>query len=132
MESQVAITSLSTDHVALILRGRTLDPSTEPQLRAVIDQARELSRLAADIGSRRSEIERIGSDQVRLRENLKALRGSDAERQLIERYTGQLNVQEDRLDALRREMETIEAQRVTAQQTLNRLVAGLSLDVQMP
>lgn len=132
MESQVAITSLSTDHVALILRGRTLDPSTEPQLRAVIDQARELSRLAADIGSRRSESERIGSDQVRLRENLKALRGSDAERQLIERYTGQLNVQEDRLDALRREMETIEAQRVTAQQTLNRLVAGLSLDVQMP
>ena len=43
-------------------------------------------------------------DQQRLRENMKALRGSAEEKQLLQRYTRQLDAQETRLDALQTEI----------------------------
>src|SRR4051794_4659590 len=42
----------------------------------------------------------IGQDQQRLRENMKALRGSEEEKTLLQRYARQLDAQETRLDAL--------------------------------
>jgi hypothetical protein len=75
------------------------------------------------------ELSRIGEDQQRVRENMKALKGSDAERDLIQRYTRQLSAQEDRIDALTRERTALEAQRKAAQAELDALIEALALDV---
>lgn len=132
VETRVAVTNLDTQQVALVLRGRNLDPSVEPQLQAVVAASREVARLQAESTARRAEVERIGQDQARIRENLEALKGSAEERQLVARYTRQLNEQEDRLDVLRREIETLEAQVKTAQQELTRLAGAVTLDVEVP
>ena len=51
-------------------------------------------------------------DQQRLRENMKALRGSAEEKQLLQRYTRQLDEQENKLEALRqRDRPTTKRQR---------------------
>jgi hypothetical protein len=132
VESRLAVTSLTNEHVALVLRGRNLDPSTEPQLRAVIAQQQEVARLHAVVHEKTAEVERIDTDQGRVRGNLAALKGTAEERALAARYARQLATQEDRLEVLRREITEQEAARTRAQQELTRLVNAVSLDVALP
>lgn len=131
VESRLQLSGLTTDQVALILRGRNLAPDTEPQLRAIVAKVQEVARLDGQAAAQRAEVERIGQDQARIRENLSALKGSREERALIARYTGQLTAQEDRLDVLRREIESLTAQAGAARAELGRLVAAISLDIEM-
>ena len=132
IDSRVAVGNITDDQIALILRGRNVAAGLEPQLRAVTAKSRELAEVQRGISDRQAEVRRIGEDQGRVRENLKALKGSDAEKALAERYSRQLSTQEDRLEVLRREIEAAEADRATKQQDLSRLVAALSLDVELP
>lgn len=132
VETRVAVSSLNDDHIALVLRGRNLDASTEPQLRAVIAQAQEVARLQSAIAQRAGEIERIESDQARVRQNLAALKTSAEERALVSRYATQIARQEDRLDVLRREVEEHEASLQQARAELLRRVNAVSIDVEMP
>jgi DNA repair exonuclease SbcCD ATPase subunit len=74
---------------------------------------------------------RIFDDQQRLRENMKALKGSPEEKALLQRYTQQLNEQETRLETLRKETAQLEQQSATAQEALNKTIAGLSFDVKL-
>ena len=73
-------------------------------------------------------MEGIEKDQARLRENMKALKGSAEERALIQRYTRELDSQEDRLAALRKEKEDLDAKAVQMQQDLETIVNQLVLD----
>lgn len=132
VESRVAVTTITSEQVALILQGRSLDTTVEPQLRAVMAQNAEVARLQTTLRDRRAEIERIAQDQTRVRENLAALKTSAEERQLVARYATQLNVQEDRLVVLRKEIEDLEGQRGKAQDDLVRLANAVTLDVTMP
>ena len=132
VESRVAVTTITSDQVTLILQGRNLDATVEPQLRAVMTQNAEVARLQAALRERTAEIERIEKDQARVRENLAALKTSAEERQLVARYASQLNTQEDRLVVLRKEIEDLEVQRGKAQEELVRLANAVTLDVAMP
>src|SRR5690606_22537571 len=130
VESRVQVSNLNADHVALILRGRNLSPDAEPQLRAIVARAQDVARLRALTAERTAEVERIGQDQARIRENLSALKGSREERALVARYTAQLTAQEDRLDVLRREVDSLNAQAADAQGELARMAGTLALDVE--
>lgn len=59
---------------------------------------------------------------------MKALKGSAEEKALTQRYTGQLNAQEDRFASLRKEIADIKTQRDQAQQELERMVWAINLD----
>ena len=72
---------------------------------------------------------KIFDDQQRLRENMKALKGSADEKALLQRYTRQLNDQEDRLEVLQKESEKIETQHDEAQAALDKMIQELSFDV---
>jgi hypothetical protein len=71
---------------------------------------------------------KIFDDQQRLRENMKALKGSADEKALLQRYTRQLGDEEDRLETLRKGDQQLEAQHESAQAELDRLIENLSLD----
>ncbi|MEO5820083.1 MAG: carboxypeptidase regulatory-like domain-containing protein [Vicinamibacteraceae bacterium] len=132
IDQRTSVSNIADDQIAVILRGRNVAAGIEPQLRAVAAASRELAEVQRAIYDRQAEVRRIGEDQGRVRENLKALKGSDAEKALVQRYTGQLSAQEDRLDALRKEIAVADADRAAKQQDLSRLVAALSLDVELP
>jgi hypothetical protein len=132
VETRVAVTNITSDQVALILRGRNVDVAAEPQLKAVMAQSAEVARLQVAVRERQAEVERIEKDQARVRENLQALKSSAEERQLVARYASQLSAQEDRLALLRKEIEDLEVQRGKAQEELVRLANGITLDVAMP
>jgi lipid II:glycine glycyltransferase (peptidoglycan interpeptide bridge formation enzyme) len=60
-------------------------------------------QVQAQTGMRRQELDSINRDQGRIRENMKTLKGSAEEKDLVQRYTRQLNSQEDRLATLNKE-----------------------------
>jgi hypothetical protein len=132
VDSQVAVSNIADEQIAIILRGRNVAAGIEPQLRAIAAQSKDVARLAKLVEDREAEVERIGEDQGRIRENLGALKGSDAEKALVARYTKQLSTQEDRLEVLHKEIEAAEAEQAAKQQELSKLVAALSLDVELP
>jgi len=73
-------------------------------------------------------MQKIFDDQQRLRENMKALRGSVEEKALLQRYTQQLNEQENQLERLRKETDQLDAQRDRAQEALDQMIQELSFD----
>ena len=86
-----------------------------------------IAGLETQIGAHQTEANSIENDQQRLRENMKALRGSPEERALVERYTRQLNSQEDRLATLRSETAALQKQREEAGNQLDSILNEISL-----
>ncbi len=60
---------------------------------------------------------------------MKALRGSAEEKTLLQRYTRQLDAQEDRLESLRRTITDLKHSREQSIAEMNRMIEQLSLDV---
>jgi hypothetical protein len=74
------------------------------------------------------EMESIDKDQSRLRENMKALKGSPEEKALLQRYSKQLDGQEDRLAALQKEVADRIAKRNQLQSEVDAMVMKLTID----
>jgi hypothetical protein len=78
--------------------------------------------------SRQKDIDRIVEDQGRLRENMKALRGTAEEKALVQRYTRQSDEQENQLEALRKNIQATEAQRDEANAELENMIQDLQIE----
>lgn len=70
----------------------------------------------------------IVQDQLRLRENMKALRGTAEEKQLLKRYAGQLDDQENRIETLRKEIADARGRCERARDDLNALIANFTYE----
>lgn len=79
-------------------------------------------------GERNLYVDRIVEDQGRLRENMKALRGSPEEKGLVPRYTKQLDDQETQLEALRKKIQDTEARRDAANAALEKLIGEVQIE----
>jgi len=125
-QTQVSVASMTDSQVALLVRGQSITPQLEAALREVISRKAAIAGLAADIASHQNEIDGINRDQERVRGNMQALKGTAEEKQLVQRYVKQLNDQETRLDVLRKELQTLTADRDKAQAGLAAFIDGLS------
>ena len=97
-------------------------------LRPVLDKKAELAMIDRRLAEISAERSRIASDQERLRENMKALRGSDEERQLLQRYTRQLDEQETRLSTLQQESTRAAAERARVAAELGTLISTATFE----
>ena len=97
-------------------------------LQPVFDAHHAVLALDEEIRTREAEVASITTDQARLRENMKALRGSPEEKALLSRYTGELNSQEDRLTALNQQQAQLRIQRTAADHEFQNKLQTVSLD----
>jgi hypothetical protein len=131
LQTTYAITNVSSDQVDLFVQQGSVNKAVEDALRKVLAQKVAVSDLEEKKNAHDEEMQKIFDDQQRLRENMKALKGSAEEKALLQRYTSQLNGQENRLEALRKEIDQLETQRASAQEALDKMVQELSLDVKL-
>ncbi len=96
--------------------------------RRVLDQKSQVSSLDSRRKSRQQEVEAITKDQARLRENMKALKGSAEEKALLQRYTRQLDSQEDRLNSLNKEISDLQEKHAQEQEKLDHIVQEITMD----
>jgi hypothetical protein len=127
-ESSVFISAITDNQVAALVLEKTIKPSTEAALRKIIDKKNEIAAVDQEIKARQGEKESIDHDQARLRENMKALKGSPEEKALLQRYTKQLDSQEDRLTTLQNEIKEQRSKRAALQMQLNAMVEDMALD----
>jgi hypothetical protein len=129
LDTTYELSHIDDDQIGLFLQQRTITPEMAEALRKITAQKAVVSKLEDEMEARQHDIERIVDDQARLRENMKALKGSAEEKALIQRYTRQLDEQETQLDGLRKKIEATEERRDAEKEKLDVMIADLDLDV---
>ena len=129
VQTTYTLTNITSDQIGVFVNQRSINKVVEEALRRIVTQQGVLRELSNRKSTRETEAGQIFDDQQRLRENMKALKGSVEEKALLQRYTQQLNSQETRLEALKKETQQLETQEEEAQLELDRIVQSISLDV---
>ncbi len=124
-----AVSNITPDNMELFVKQKSIDPTVKAALERVLDQKTVIAGLASKKNERDAAMSKIFDDQQRLRENMKALRGTPEEKTLLQRYTQQLSDQETQLANLRKESDDLAAQEQSAQVALNQMIQQLSIDV---
>jgi hypothetical protein len=125
--AELALTNLTSDQVALLTEQKRVTPAMERAFRQVLDQRTTITNLERQLRSCQQETEAISADQARVRENMKALKGGAEERTLTQRYTRQLDEQEDRLAILRRQTSDLREKRQQAGERLDQILSEITL-----
>ena len=129
LASTYHLTDLNTSQVELFVRQQSINKTIEKELRRILQQKETVADLDSKKDAIEEEMKQIYDDQQRLRENIKSLRGSAEEKLLLQRYTQQMNEQENRLDRLRKETEQLTAKHDAASSALDKMIEDLSFDV---
>ncbi len=127
-ETRYELTNLDDDQVALLVEQKRMTPAMQQAFDRILKQKEKVEEIAGQISERKREGDQIASDQNRIRENMKALKGSSEEKALLQRYVGQLDSQESRLAALRKESSDLTAQQNQASSELDRMIMEVNLD----
>ncbi len=128
LSSSVALTNIDGNLLALMIRDRKINPAIEEQLRKVLAQKDVVSRILEENEKLDQRLSGIFDDQQRLRENLKSLKGSVEEKALVQRYTRQLDDQENQLASLRKAKEDGEKKESEERDKLDAMIRSLSFD----
>jgi hypothetical protein len=126
--AQYALTNLNSDQVEYFTQQSRVTPEMKQIFQRVMAQKSKISGFDQQINQRKQQTEQISNDQGRIRENMKALKGGAEERALLQRYTGELNTQEDKLDTLRKEVAELQSQRTQANSELEAMIMNINLD----
>jgi hypothetical protein len=125
---RIYLSTLTDSQLAAFVHEGTIKPAVEAELRKIMSKKFEIFNVEQEIKSRQQETELIDKGQARLRENMKALRGSPEEKALLQRYTRELDAQEDRLAGLGKETTDLKAKRAQLQAELDTMVMQIGFD----
>lgn len=109
-ENTYALSTISNDVILMVLKTQDIQPEVEAALRKLLAKKDQIAAVQRDLQERHDEVNRIGTEQARIRENMKSLKGSAEEKALVQRYVTSLNQQEDRLAKLNNEISAKEVE----------------------
>jgi septal ring factor EnvC (AmiA/AmiB activator) len=131
MRSTYSVASISSEQVALFATQHSIDESIRNALEGILAKKDAVSELVEKKDARDDETSKIFDDQQRLRENIKALKGTAEEKPLIQRYTQQLNEQENRLEVLKNETAALQTKIDAGNAKVNEAIQSLAFDVKL-
>nr|HQU94153.1 hypothetical protein [Pyrinomonadaceae bacterium] len=103
--------SLTSDQLNLFVTRRYIDEPTRQKLEQLMDLRRRISEQDGRLTILKTEVDRIGSDQARFRENIESLAKTPEAKTLIARYIAKAGEQETRLEEMEKERKTINAEK---------------------
>jgi hypothetical protein len=127
-ETTYRLSSIDDNTINMVLKSGTPQPEVEAALRKLLAKRDEIAAVQHDIDQRKQEIITINAEQGRVRENMKALKGSAEEKALLQRYVASLNQQEDRLATLNKEISTKEVELNARQSEYQQMAESLAFD----
>jgi chromosome segregation ATPase len=128
ISTRYQLTNVSDGQVDFFISQNAVNAEVEKMLRRVVGQKNAIAALEANIAARKAQMSSIAEDQQRVRENMKALKGSSEEKALVEHYARELNDQEGRVQSLQHEISDLQQRRDSAQQTLTEMIEGFELE----
>ncbi len=125
VSQQVALTNLDDGAILVYSNAKVTSPAVKRALVDVIERKREIERLARERGRREQEIQAVGQEQERIRQNMAQLdRASD----LYTRYVQKFAAQEDRVEALRKEIAELQDKEQQARRGLDEMLVKLEIE----
>lgn len=131
-DTRIAIGELTDSWAASGFRDGMFTEETRRALKPVLDKRTQIAGLERQVKTLTQQQQEIVEDQNRVRENMKALRGSAEEKQLLQRYAKQLDEQENRLETLRKELRDANVAIAKAREELATLIAELEFEFSAP
>lgn len=128
LEDRFELTNLDLDEVNVMVQQKRVTPAIQQAFDSILKQKLKAEEIADQMAEGKRESDQITGDQGRLRENMKALKGSSEEKSLLQRYVSQLDSQESRLATLRKQMSDLTAQENQAKSELDRMIMEVNLD----
>jgi hypothetical protein len=129
IETRYTVDEINDRLIASFSQGGVPDIEVRRALQPVVDAREAIAAVERQLGELATQVATIATDQGRIRENIQALGGSRQERSLRERYTRELNTQEDRLEDLQAQIAKVTAERDLRHAELSRLMQKLTFDV---
>lgn len=126
------LTNADSDLIKLWLQNGTLSGPAVDAFHDVLARKAEISAVDAAIAKAQKQVQDISNDQARVRENMKALKGSAEEKVLLTRYAQQLNSQEDQLVALRAQVVTLQDKRARLAGELDQMLMAITFEQDAP
>ncbi|PTL79960.1 hypothetical protein [Vitiosangium sp. GDMCC 1.1324] len=120
------LSNTGLDEVGFFLSSGFIDERVAQGIREVISIRDRVARLAEDERRLTDERTQLFKDQERIRANIETLKSGASQRELAERFVTKLNEQEDRLEAIARELERVAREKREAQEEVNRKLQALS------
>ena len=127
-ENTYALSTISNDMILMVLKTQDIQPAVEAALRKLLAKKDEVADVQRQLKERHDEVGRIGTEQARIRENMKALKGSAEEKALVQRYVTSLNQQEDRLAKLNIEISAKEVELNARQSEYQQMAESIAFD----
>jgi hypothetical protein len=127
-ETTYRLNAIDDNTIGFILKTNGVQPEIESALRKLLAKKDEIAAVQRQLQERRNEIERINTEQARIRENMKALKGSPEEKALVQRYITGLNQQEDRLAALNSQISAKEVELNARQSEYQQMAESMTFD----
>ncbi len=128
LQQSFGLSDIGQQQLEFWLEQRYLDAKTAKVLRQVIDLRQEAADIEGKIQRLEKERDVIHAEQKRIRENLQSLGDRPSEKDLRERFVRTLNTQEDRLEAIGREIQEHTTARESCRQKINDVLAKLEYD----
>ncbi len=114
--------------LASLIEQKYLDDATRKVLKQASAALKKVAEIENRIARLEQERERIHKEQGRIRENLGSLGDKSGEKELRARLIKTLTEQEDRLEAITRDVAQLQGDRDTAREAVNRALAGLEYE----
>ncbi len=130
-DQKIDLTTFDEDDLNSLAEDNALTPELEKALRDLIARSDAIDELGDEIKGKSADLDNLFKDQSRLRENMKALKGTPEERALLQRYMKELNDEEDKLADLRKEIADLEAKKKHGQDELDKTIEKMSFDVKL-
>jgi len=128
-ETQIAVAELDNDQIQLYADGGIDGDALRTALQPIRDKQLQLQEIEQKGELLMNDEHTLVQDQARLRENMKALRGSKEEKALTLRYTRQLGDQEDRVAALREQIRAATAARDALNAEIARMLEAWAFEL---
>jgi hypothetical protein len=123
-----ALLNFTRPDLELFVSRNYIDANTRAVLEKIIDIKSRMAAAEARIEAIDQEVTEIGTDQQRLRDNIKALTATAEARQLITRYVSKADTQETRLEQLTRDKQAQQTEAARLQAELESLVRSVAID----
>jgi hypothetical protein len=127
-ETTYSLSNMDENFIGMVLKTQGIQPEVEAALRKLLAKKGEIAAVRRVLKERREDVDGITKEQARIRENMKALKGSAEEKALVQRYVTGLNQQEDRLAALNSEISAKELELNARENEYQHMAESIAFD----
>jgi hypothetical protein len=124
-QETVLLSNLDERGIGIYLRQKAISAKVRDALKKLADMQNELAKIRGQIAALETRRNEITEEQNRIRENMKTVAKTS---ESYSRWERKLATQEDELDQIRTQMESLRATEMQKQQGINEYIAGLEVE----